>query len=152
MVRKGSLPFYSRGLQFECTRCGHCCTGFSGFVWLSETDIENISKFLGSDKVGFLKDYAKKVKFYGETRYSLIEKENYDCAFWDKLCIIYPVRPYQCKSYPYWKKYLVSEREWNKIQEFCSGVNGGRMYPKAEIEGFLKSVPNYDIREFKFRF
>ena len=27
-------PWYRDGLRFECTRCGHCCTGAPGYVWV----------------------------------------------------------------------------------------------------------------------
>src|SRR5438105_3224904 len=29
-----SEPWYQDGLRFSCTRCGHCCTGEPGFVWV----------------------------------------------------------------------------------------------------------------------
>ena len=40
-------PWYSGGLAFECTRCGHCCTGDPGFVWVTEEELAAIAKFLG---------------------------------------------------------------------------------------------------------
>lgn len=144
--------FYETGLQFECTRCGKCCTGFPGYVYLSESDIILITKYLKENIGRFLKKYAKTVSIFHETRYSLIEKPNYDCIFWDNLCTLYPVRPYQCRTYPFWKKNVVSEREWDKAGRFCPGINRGIVHSKDLIENFVQNVPNYNIRKFSFDF
>ena len=29
-----SAPWYRDGLRFTCTRCGNCCTGAPGYVWV----------------------------------------------------------------------------------------------------------------------
>lgn len=148
MKSQDSKPFYEKGLQFECTRCRKCCTGFPGYVYLSETDIKNISEFLQTDKEGFIKRYTRIVHVFHEERLSLIEKVDYTCIFWDKICTIYPTRPHQCRTYPFWKRYLVSAREWNKAHEFCPGINRGRLHTKSEIEHFAGDIPNYDISKF----
>src|SRR5262249_1390597 len=42
-----SEPWYQDGLRFECTRCGKCCSGFPGFVWVSEAELQAIADFRG---------------------------------------------------------------------------------------------------------
>ena len=32
---------------FECHKCGDCCKGFGG-TYVTQTDIENIAKFIGT--------------------------------------------------------------------------------------------------------
>ena len=143
-----STSFYEKGLQFECLKCGKCCSGYPGYVYLSETDIERLSAFLHVDRTKFLEKYTRLVRVFHEQRLSLIEKFPYDCVFWDKTCTIYPARPHQCRTYPFWKRYLVSRREWNKIAEFCPGINRGKVYSREEIDALIKTTPRYNILHF----
>lgn len=150
MAKRDHKPFYEKGLQFECTKCGKCCTGFPGYVYLSETDIKKIAGFLHMDTESFLKKYTKRVRVFNERRYSLTEKPHFDCIFWDGICSIYSVRPYQCRTYPFWKRHLISEREWLKTGELCPGINRGKLHLQNEIDNLVKNVPNYDFRRFSY--
>jgi len=145
---KKDEPFYRSGLQFECTKCGKCCTGFPGFVYLSEDDIESIAKFLKMDKGSFIQKYTRNIHVFEEPRLSLIEKPPYDCIFWNKVCTIYPVRPYQCRSYPFWKRNLISCREWEKVRNICPGTGRGRVHSSAEIDAWLRNTPSYNWKRF----
>src|SRR2546428_221024 len=40
-------PWYQDGLRFRCTRCGNCCTGAPGFVWVNDEEIAAIADYLG---------------------------------------------------------------------------------------------------------
>jgi len=142
-----SYSFYKNGLRFECKKCGSCCTGFPGYVYLSERNIKNISDFLMLDKISFLKKYTKTVVNSGKRFLSLIEKANYDCIFWYGLCTIYKARPYQCMTFPFWKKHLISENEWNNLKKFCPGINNGKLYSKEKIENILNNPPDYNIKQ-----
>jgi hypothetical protein len=42
-----SQPWYKDGLRFTCTRCGHCCTGEPGFVWVEDGDLAAIAQERG---------------------------------------------------------------------------------------------------------
>jgi Fe-S-cluster containining protein len=140
--------FYKNGLQFECLKCGNCCTGAPGFVYLSEEDIVSIAGFLRKDKGSFIREYTRAVTIFGERRFSLTERQNYDCVFWNRLCLIYEVRPYQCRSFPFWKRHLVSEREWNRVGDRCRGINRGPVHPAEEIDHLVSGTPVYDIGRF----
>jgi hypothetical protein len=140
--------FYGRGLQFECLRCGACCTGAPGFVYLSQEDIASIAEFLKKDKGSVVRYYTRVVRVFGERRLSLTERSNYYCIFWSRVCLIYPARPYQCRSYPFWKRHLVSRREWNKVGDRCPGINRGRVYRDEEIERFVTETPVYNMDRF----
>ena len=43
-------PWYSKGLRFECQRCGRCCTrrGSYSFVFLTEADVGALAAELGA--------------------------------------------------------------------------------------------------------
>jgi len=70
----------------------------------------------------FAKIYLKKVGH----RYSLVEKklaeDDYACIFFDtdkKRCSIYPVRPLQCRTFPFWQQFKNSEDE---VRRECPGI------------------------------
>ena len=50
-------------------------------------------------------------------RLSLVDKpEHADCVFWegDAGCAIYPVRPTQCRTFPFWSEHLRSPEAWRE--------------------------------------
>jgi len=106
-----------------CQECGGaCCTGESGYIWTKRDEIEKIAKFLELNLEDFAKMYLRKVGH----RYSLIEREigdnNYACVFFDeklKRCMIYDVRPMQCRTFPFWEQYKGDEGE---VRAECPGV------------------------------
>jgi Fe-S-cluster containining protein len=66
-------------------------------------------------------------------RYSLVERANHDCIFWENGCTVYEDRPEQCRTFPFWPEFIESEDAWSKIA-WCRGKDQGRLYPKDEIE------------------
>ena len=68
---------------------------------------------------------------------SLKEFANGDCTFFDgekRCCTIYPVRPRQCRTWPFWNSNLESPEDWESIKEGCPGVGKGAFVPLEEIE------------------
>ena len=128
--------WYKDGLNFKCQGCGKCCYGFPGFVWLSVADIKNISTHLNLTAKNFLDKYARTI--YGF--YSLKESDapSYECVFFNnKKCTIYEVRPFQCRSYPFWPRMVESPESWEKnIKAFCPGSNATETlhHSKEEID------------------
>jgi len=51
---------------------------------------------------------------------------------------VYPARPRQCRTFPFWPENLRSPESWNELEEFCGGVDHGRVYPLSEIQSVLK--------------
>jgi Fe-S-cluster containining protein len=86
-------PWYQDGLRFQCTRCGDCCTGEPGNVWLNDDEIASIAESLGQTEAEVRSFYTRQ----GSRGRSLREKANGDCVFFERGsgCTIYPVRPRQ---------------------------------------------------------
>ncbi|MBA3722572.1 MAG: YkgJ family cysteine cluster protein [Parachlamydiaceae bacterium] len=115
-----SEPWYAEGLRFKCTECGQCCTGSPGYVWVTETEIENIATHLNLSIDEFVRLYIRPVK----DRYSLLEHpKSFDCVFLkDKKCQIYMARPKQCRTFPWWPQLLKSKKDWEEASEHCEGI------------------------------
>jgi Fe-S-cluster containining protein len=126
-----SPPWYEGGLSFECTRCGACCTGEEGFVWLNEEEIDRLAQRVDLRPDEFLKVYAKRVG----KRISLRERENGDCVFWHKNvgCSVYEDRPRQCRTWPFWNSNIASPEDWERTKQSCPGTGMGRLYTVEEI-------------------
>ena len=37
--------WYDAGLKFQCTRCGACCTGAPGYVWVNGEEIARLAAY-----------------------------------------------------------------------------------------------------------
>jgi Fe-S-cluster containining protein len=106
-----------------CKRCGgRCCNGKSGDVFVNSKEIKAISEFLGIETPQFIEEYLRKVSY----RFSIREiktMENYACIFFDgqkNRCSVYPVRPRQCKAFPFWSRFRDKPEE---AARECPGVS-----------------------------
>jgi uncharacterized protein len=133
-----SEPWYSDGLRFRCTRCGACCTGEPGFVWVDDDDLEAIAAFRGEPVEQVRALYTKKAR----RGLSLREKLNGDCVFFDRAqgCTIYPARPPQCRTWPFWESNVATPEDWEQTCAVCPGSGRGELIPAEEITRRLKVI------------
>ena len=143
--------WYAGGLRFTCTQCGNCCTGPPGYVWFSRREALAIAGHLNIDLETFLRRHAHTVN----GRWTLNERRTehgYDCVFLQRdehgraLCGIYPVRPGQCRTWPFWPENLASARRWRQVARNCPGVargieGEGRLYPLEQVRIIRDSTP-----------
>lgn len=138
-----SKLFYENGLKFECTQCSKCCRFDPGYVFLSYNDLDRLIKLFKMSEDSFIKQYCREVDMGENKRLSLIEKPNYDCIFWSNGgCEIYEFRPLQCRSYPFWKPFLLNQEAWELEAESCPGINKGNIVSKKNIEKWLSLRDN----------
>lgn len=84
--------------DFNCQQCGECCRG-EGVVNVKEEEIPRMAAYLGISEEEFKEKWTRTSLFRG---YWLKEKPNKDCIFLeDKKCQIQPVKPEQCKTFPF---------------------------------------------------
>jgi len=138
--KKGKMTeaWYKDGLHFRCTRCGNCCTGPSGYVWVTDEEIAEIARFRGQPLEQVTEQFVREI---GRPR-SLKEKANGDCVFFDRQegCTIYPVRPRQCRTWPFWESNLVNREAWEKTCAICPGSGTGDLIPVEEITRRTKVI------------
>lgn len=132
-------PFYKDGLSFKCQRCSACCRFEPGYVFLSQKDIDGLSAALRYSNEDFINTYCRIIDINSIKRLSLKEKSNYDCIFWaDGGCIVYKHRPLQCRGFPFWSPFLVSQETWDNLATKCPGVNQGPHYSQQQIAAWLE--------------
>ena len=125
--------FFDQGLRFRCRQCGGCCTGDPGTVYVGPDEITAIAAYLGTDP----QTLTSSMLFPFRDSYSIREDEQGNCLMYDKGCRIYPVRPRQCRSYPFWFKNLRSRYAWKQTASQCPGIGTGPLFNRDEILAFL---------------
>lgn len=138
-VADAARPWYADGLKFTCTQCGNCCTGEPGYVWISDVELQRLADHLKQPLAEVVRKYCRKIsgKFSLKERKSL--RGEYDCVFLEEIdgrrvCTVYPVRPLQCRTWPFWDGNLISQKSWQRAGRKCPGLNKGRHYTQAQIE------------------
>lgn len=139
-MSKKKLWWHKTGFSFQCRMCGKCCGEEPGIIRTTPLERINIAEHLNIEVSELKTKYMKRLPH----SLSIKERDNYDCVFLDeetKKCRIYPVRPKQCRLFPFWKSMLEDKKEWDFYAERCPGINFGRQYTPEEIEKIYNKLP-----------
>jgi Fe-S-cluster containining protein len=105
-----------------CATCeGRCCTGESGYIYVTKNEITKIAEVLKMD----VNDFRVKYLYQKGYKYSIKENkynDSYECVFYDREsngCRIYNARPNQCKTFPFWDYYKTRVDE---LKKECPGI------------------------------
>jgi len=128
--------FFDAGLYFECLQCGACCTGTPGTIYVSDREIDAIRQFLAIPAACLIQDHL----YAFRDSYSIREHADGRCHFYEDGCRIYPVRPHQCRTYPFWLSNLRSRKAWKKTAAQCPGIGSGRFYDRERILGIVQTT------------
>ena len=106
--KRGQDGFNFKFNPQACEYCGgRCCYGESGYIWVSNAEQKRIAEHLNIRLEKFVSDYLRKEN--GKYTIKDIKFDNYySCLFFDReerRCSIYPARPKQCRTYPFWEIY-----------------------------------------------
>ena len=105
-----------------------------------------MAEHLGIDEDEFLKRYTRR---FGRRR-SLGEvktRHGHDCVFLQRdesgkaLCAVYPARPKQCRTWPFWPENLASPEDYLRAAQRCPGMKHG-----LEGEGHFYPIEQIRIR------
>jgi len=139
----GVVPF-----TFECHRCGHCCSGGSGFVWIEEAEVGALAGAMEVEESVFRERYVRTVPDprTGALRLSLRE-EGGRCALLagTNHCSVYKARPKHCSQFPYWPSVLEDAEAFEVARSTCPGVavqveEGVREQAFAALEELYEEV------------
>lgn len=147
--------------KFECTKCGACCKDTEILVTVTDGDILRISRTLELAP----NEMLRALDFYitepdtppptglekipaiqterGLAYVALKKMENGDCIFLkDDQCMIHPIRPMVCRSFPFVFSVSNNQRNWglSAKQEICPGLGTGSKVSKTELDSLAKEV------------
>ncbi len=131
--------WYHKGLRFSCTQCGNCCRnhGDYAYVYLADRDVEAIARHLGLAREAFLRRYCRE-----EDGWVSLRMDEPACPFLgeDNRCGIYPVRPKQCATWPFWEENLEKAVWQGPVRECCPGLDRGTLYPAEEVRRIARET------------
>jgi|FLOH01.1.fsa_nt_gi uncharacterized protein len=123
LINKEGFPYIFD--SSACSTCqGRCCTGESGYIYVSKDEIENIANLLNLQIQEFVDTYLFKKGY----KYSIKENQfngSHECAFYDREsngCKVYDARPLQCRTFPFWD-YFKTRVDELKLE--CPGITTG---------------------------
>jgi Fe-S-cluster containining protein len=128
--------WYTRGLRFECQPdCANCCVnhGDYAYVYLENNDARRLARHLGLKLAEFKERYTE-----AEDEYLILRMDRPACPFLEgRRCTVYPARPTQCRTFPFWENSLTSRSAWKRLRGFCPGIDQGELHPLRLIETHL---------------
>jgi Fe-S-cluster containining protein len=132
-------PWYAEGLRFECQPdCGNCCVnhGDYAYVYMEPGDAQRLARFLGLRMAEFRRRYTEV-----DEEYLVLRMDQPACPFFEeRRCKVYPARPTQCRTFPFWKSHLTSPGAWRRLRGFCPGVDRGEVHPLRVIRHHLADL------------
>ena len=146
--------YHNTTIRFKCTQCSQCCYGGKyAYVRANTEEINKITQFMNVDLDTFKDDYLVKLVDHGygiRMTQSLLAKaagKKGHCVLLDEhgKCSVYPVRPTQCRTYPFWPEILISEEKWNDEVHRCEGINSGEIIDTEHIEAQKNMSVDADI-------
>ena len=121
--------FFDKGIRFACRQCGECCTGEPGIVYADKEEIFSMASYLEIPVEVFEERFTKPF-LDGVT---IREVDDGRCIFYENGCVVYPVRPLQCRTFPFWFQNMRSMKAWKETCKRCAGIGEGLLYTKEEI-------------------
>jgi Fe-S-cluster containining protein len=102
-------------------------------VYLSKDELAALTKHLGITRREFRRRYA----FRDEDGWTQLKTAENRCVFLDpktNACTVYPVRPTQCRTFPFWSGFVVDGEWTDEVRGLCEGIGRGRLYSIEEAE------------------
>jgi len=137
-----SERWYESGLPFSCTACGNCCRsrGEYSHVYLREEEVAAIADHLGVDRVEFVR-----TQVVVEDGWITLLPGRDRCQFLDDAgrCTVYPVRPVQCRTWPFWDINL-ERRVWEEeVNAVCPGSRDGTIHDADRVDAIARATEDW---------
>lgn len=127
-------PPEAPALQWECTGCGACCSG-PGAVYFTADDMEAIRLHLGPDDNEWARTQTRLVQKRERGLY--VHQTDRACILLgeNKRCRVYPARPLQCRTYPFWTSCFEDAESFQAFRSSCPGNrhSQGKRYGLREL-------------------
>ncbi len=111
-------------LQFACQPgCTRCCD-VRGFVYITEDNLRNMAAYLGMTASAFEARYVLRFKKLLRLR----KPKKSQCHFLEAGgCRVHPVKPVQCRLYPFWPELIEDRDVWEAERKACPGIGQGEL-------------------------
>jgi Fe-S-cluster containining protein len=111
-------------LRFSCQPgCTRCCE-VKGFVYLTEADLRHMAAYVGLPAAAFERKYVVRFKHLLRLRKPRLSQ----CHFLAKEgCTVHPVKPVQCRLYPFWPELVEERAKWEAERKMCPGIGKGEL-------------------------
>ena len=97
-------------------------------MYLTEHDVTRAAQFLGLTPADFEQRYIYRTRHLRRLR---IPRGGLCRFLRPDGCSIHPVKPTQCRAFPFWPELVRSARGWRKTAKYCPGIGKG---PLIQIE------------------
>ncbi|GAB4131884.1 MAG: hypothetical protein Kow0040_11870 [Thermogutta sp.] len=106
---------------------------------MNDEEIARIAQHLGLETQEFISQFTRET----HRERSLNERPNGDCIFLDPIsrsCHIYPIRPRQCRTFPFWNSNLRRPKDWDDVCRTCPGCGKGELFSCESIEDLRRVI------------
>jgi Fe-S-cluster containining protein len=106
-------------LRFECQPgCTRCCE-VTGYVYFTEEDVARAAAFVGLAQTEFERRYIYRTRHLRRLR----KPRRGQCHFLRAGgCSIHPVKPVQCRLFPFWPELIENRKDWAETARYCPGI------------------------------
>jgi Fe-S-cluster containining protein len=127
-------------MRFACQKgCTKCCTR-GGFVYLTESDLKRAADYLDMTPAEFEDRYV--IRYRRILRLRRPPRGQDHCRFLTPHgCSIHPVKPTQCRTYPFWPSLVESKATWAVEGNFCPGIGKGALVQIKTARQIASELP-----------
>ncbi len=106
--------------EFDCTRCGICCTGENGIVVDNSKDLPRLLDFFNID----IEELDQKYTKIHNNKRVLRSGDDKNCLFFDRSsgCKIHEARPDICRAWPYFRGNMLDSVSLEMAKSDCKGL------------------------------
>ncbi len=123
--------------RFVCVpACTSCCRE-KGFVYLSEENLRRAAAFLRLTPAAFERKYVYRTKHLLRFR----KPRGAQCHFLrEQGCAIHPVKPAQCRAFPFWPELVADRAGWSATAAYCPGIGCGPPVPIETVHRIVTEM------------
>ena len=121
LIKQEGFPY-----AFEPSACdtcaGNCCIGESGYIWITEKEINVLAMYLNITQEELRIKYLNKISYKHSIKEVKLSEDNFACVFFNlekRQCSIYEARPTQCRTFPFWEYFKKNTKE---VYEECPAI------------------------------